>query len=89
MTELRATARFLDKAGSITSPKLRARLEGLLELLSEVPTIGSALTRDHLEEEYGESCLTLDLKLFLIVYEYDDGADVVALYDIIRQRLIR
>lgn len=89
MTELRAAARFLDKAGSITSPKLRARLEGLLELLSEVPTIGSALTRDHLEEEYGESCLTLDLKPFFIVYEYDDGADVVALYDIIRQRLMR
>ncbi len=53
------------------------------------PTIGPALTRDYLKEEYGEGCLTLDLGPFLIVYEYDDGSNVAALYDIIRQRLVR
>ena len=53
------------------------------------PTIGPALTRDYLKEEYGEGCLTFDLGPFLIVYEYDDGSNVAALYDIIRQRLVR
>ena len=89
MTEIRATERFLNKVSVISSSKLRARLDSLLDLVSEVPTVGSTLNREQIRDEYGESCVTLDLSPFIIVYEHDDDADTVSLYDIIHQRQVR
>lgn len=89
MIKMRAAERFLDKTGSISSPKLQARLNSLLDLISEVPTVGSVLNRDYLREEYGQNCLTLDLSPFLIVYEYDEASNTVDFYDIIHQRSLK
>lgn len=89
MAELRTTEQFFTSIDQITTAKLRNRLEELIKLVEQVPTIGSTLNRDWLKAEFGASCLTLDLKPFLLVYEYDESADVVALYGIVHHRRVR
>ena len=89
MTELRTTDKYFESILQITSPRLRKRLEDLVVLVGQAPTVGSKLNRSWLIEEFGSQCLTLDLKPVLFVYEYDEKNDVVALYGVVHQRLVQ
>lgn len=89
MTELRVTDRYIKSVRQVTSARLRNRLEDLVALIEQVPSVGSTLNRPWLQGEFGNRCLTLELKPFLLVYEYDEEADVAALYGIVHQRQVR
>lgn len=89
MTELRVTDTYIESVRQIESDRLRRRLENLVALVEQVPTTGSRLNRSWLEAEFGERCLSLDLKPFLLVYGYDEEEDVATLYGIVRQRRVR
>ncbi|WP_368389094.1 type II toxin-antitoxin system RelE/ParE family toxin [uncultured Adlercreutzia sp.] len=89
MTELRVTDRYIRSVRQITSARLQKRLEELVVLIEQVPTVGSTLNRPWLKSEFGSRCLTLDLKPFLLVYEYDEENDVAALYGIVHHGQVK
>ena len=89
MAELRTTERFFESIAQITSPRLQNQLENLVRLVEDVPTIGSTLNRGWLKGEFGSTCLTLEVKPFLFVYEYDESSDVVKLYGVVHQRQVK
>ena len=88
MTRIRFATDCQKTFGHITSRRLQDRLDELLDLIVEVPTIGSKLVRDSLKEEFGENCLKADLAPFLLIYEYDEGEDIVRVYGIVHRRSV-
>lgn len=89
MTELRVTDRYIRSVRQVTSARLQKRLEDLVTLVEQVPTVGSTLNRPWLQSEFGSRCLALDLKPFLLVYEYNEEDDTVALYGVVHQRQVK
>ncbi len=89
MATLYAAEGFFESVAQITSPQLQDQLINLVSLIEAVPTIGSALNRDSVKEDFGGNCLTAQLRPFLLVYEYDEKEDAVMLYRLIHQRQVK
>lgn len=88
MATLHTTDEYYESILQITSPKLQIRLEKLIRLIAEVPTVGSSLCRDWVREKYGKDCLTVELSPFMLVYDYDSETDEAVVYGIIHQRQV-
>ena len=89
MAKLVFAESYFETIGQITSRRLRERLLHLLELMQDVPTFGSRKVRGSLKKRFGENCMTADLSPFLLVFEYDEPADVVNVYGVVHQRGVR
>ena len=88
MADIDFAESYFDTVGQITSRRLQKRLLDLLELIQDVPTLGSHNIHSSLKDKFGNNCMAADISPFLLVFEYLEADDLVRVYGIVHQRSV-
>ena len=89
MAEVLVYTDFVEALSKVESPRTRQRIEQMLRTIELMPGVGSALMPAEVRRRYGKGALRALAGSHQIIYEYDESADVVSVYDLLYSPTIR
>ena len=86
MPKISYTEQFVADASQIRLASKRAEVKKSIDLLSELPELGSRNLAEYIVRAYGTGVRKLVVKPFDVIYEYDEGDDEVRVLALLHQR---
>ena len=86
MPKIRFSEQFINDVAKVRESKKRAEIRKFIDLLEDLPEIGSANLPDSIISEYGDNVRRLVVNPFLIVYEYEKDSDLVNVLGLIHAK---
>lgn len=89
MAKMVYAPRFAEELSRVVSPRVEAKIYETLEIIEQVPSIGSRNIPSMIRAEFGEGVLKMVVDPFDIFYEYFESVDTVYVYTLVFQRQAR
>ena len=89
MLELRYSEKFIEEAGAIRLASKRQELRKRVEMLAELPQMGSSNLPQSIIEQYGSNVKKLVISPFVVVYEINLESNTVDVLGLLHQRAAR
>ena len=86
MSELLYSERFIADMVGVRSARVRNGIFDMVDLLKELPDLGSSNLPPSIKEEFGNDVRRLVKDPFLVVYEYNQAQDEVRVLGVIHGR---
>ena len=89
MTKMVYAPRFAEELARVTSLRVEEKIYHTLDIIEQVPSIGSNNIPEMIRAEFGEGVLKMVVDPFDIFYEYFEQAETVYVYTLVFQRHAR
>lgn len=89
MAEVIATEEFLDNVATLTSPKVRNKIQSALMAIATFPESGSKDVPESVRRHFGDSVMKAFAPPFDLVYYYEKEADKVYALGLVHFRQAR
>lgn len=89
MAKMVYAPRFAEELARVTSSRVENKIYHVLEIIEDVPTVGSRDIPSMIRTEFGEGVLKMVVDPFDIFYEYFESTGTVYVYTLVFQRHAR
>jgi len=76
-----------DLRSKVTSKKVYEEIRTKVKYLNIIPTMGSTDLPESIIQTFGDGVRKLSNPPFLIIYEYDESAELITVYALVHERL--